>query len=332
MKPRIAVTLGDPAGVGPEITVKTLCLPRVRRLASFVVVGPADVFARAVRTYARGKISMNGVALLADGAGPIPESKGLALLDPCAPPLSRFTSGRVSAACGRAALQAVERACALAMRGRVDAMVTAPINKLAIGRAGCRFEGHTDFLQHLTGAPSCSMMLTCPQLRVVLVTVHIALREVPGKLTTAGVVRAIRHAHKAGLSMNIKKPRIGVLALNPHAGEGGRFGDEEGKIIVPALRACRRSRIDCQGPLPPDTAFYAAYRGHYDFVVAMYHDQGLIPLKMVGFESGVNVTLGLPIVRTSPDHGTAFDIAWQGRADPSSMVRAVETAVEMCRA
>ncbi|MDP8236117.1 MAG: 4-hydroxythreonine-4-phosphate dehydrogenase PdxA [Candidatus Erginobacter occultus] len=234
--------------------------------------------------------------------------------------------GKIDPAWARAAMEAVARGVELVMDGTADGLVTAPLNKEGIRRAGYPFQGHTDYLASLTGGADCRMMLSGGGIRVVLATVHVPLKEVSGLLSREGIVRTILLAREAMVRFGIARPRIAVAGLNPHAGEGGLFGNEEDKLISPAVAECRGQGMDVSGPLPPDTLFYQLARGRFDVAVVMYHDQGLIPLKMVAFETGVNITLGLPIVRTSPDHGTAYDIAGQGIADPASMIEALKVA------
>jgi 4-hydroxythreonine-4-phosphate dehydrogenase len=216
------------------------------------------------------------------------------------------------------------------MKGKVAGIVTAPICKEAIHRAGWHFQGHTEYLAHLTGARQYAMMLTGRGLSVVLVTIHMGLAGVSRCLSRASVLRALRLAHGACRKLGVRTPRIGVCAFNPHAGEAGAFGTEEKRVIAPAIRAAMAQGIAAEGPFPADTLFVGPHRKRFDIIVAMYHDQGLIPLKMLAFDVGVNITLGLPIVRTSPDHGTAFDIAGKGIADPRSMIEAIRLASRLC--
>ncbi len=279
---KIGVTIGDVAGVGPEVVRKALASRQVRRICQPVVIG-----------------------------------------DPRA---LRVKPGRVSKAAGEYALCCVRAAVTLAEQGEVQAVVTAPISKEGIHRAGYKFEGHTDYLAYLTKTRAYSMMLVSSQIRVVLVTIHTRLRDVARKISKAGVLRAIEHADLGCRLLGVKRPRVAVSALNPH---GAEIGDEEKKFIEPALKQARRRKINVQGPFPADTLFYKVLHKQFDVVVAMYHDQGLIPLKMLGFEEGVNITVGLPIIRTSPDHGTAYDLVGKGIANPASMIRAIELAVQM---
>ena len=286
-KPRIAITAGDPAGIGPEIAEKAAIDPRVRAACEPMIYGPPD-----------GAV---------------------------------FPAGRLSADAGRAAHDAIVSAVEDALRREVDAVATAPVNKEAFRLAGLPWTGHTDLLAHLTGARDVAMMFHSEELRVVLATIHIPLSDVPRALTQQSLTRTIALAARELPKFDKASPRIAVCGLNPHAGEHGLFGHEEEAAIVPAIAACRATGIDVSGPFPADTVFLRARRGEFDVVIACYHDQGLIPVKLVAFGHAVNVTLGLPIVRTSVDHGTAFDIAGKGIADPESMVAAVLLAARLAR-
>jgi 4-hydroxythreonine-4-phosphate dehydrogenase len=283
--PRIAITVGDPAGIGPEIAAKAISDPRVRDVCDPVLYGPADT---------------GGIAV-----------------------------GRLSAEAGRAAYDAIVSAVNAAMAGRVDAVATAPINKEAFALAGLPWRGHTELLAHLTGAPFVAMMFHTDVLRVVLATIHVPLSEVPRLLTQASLEQVIRLTARELPRFGCEAPRLGVCGLNPHAGEGGVLGFEEQRVLEPAIAACRRDGIAVSGPFPADTVFVRASRGEWDAVVACYHDQGLIPVKLIAFGRAVNVTLGLPIIRTSVDHGTAFDIAGRGIADHGSLVEAVRLAARL---
>jgi len=288
MKPRIAITAGDPAGIGPEIARKAADDPRVRHACEVVIYGPPE------------------------GA--------------------TFAPGVLSAEAGRAAYDAIVRAVADAQRGEVAAVATAPVNKEAFRLAGLPWSGHTDLLAHLTGAGPVAMLFYSDALRVVLATVHIALAEVPRALTRESLEATIALTAREMPRFGFAAPRIAVAGLNPHAGEHGLFGREEETVIVPAIAACQARGVDVSGPFPADTLFVRARRGEFDVVVACYHDQGLIPVKLVAFGEAVNVTIGLPIVRTSVDHGTAFDIAGLGVADESSLVAAVLLAARLAQA
>ena len=287
MKPRIAITVGDPSGIGPEVAAKAAADARVRAACEPILYAPPDT--------------------------------------------SHFAPGVLSGEAGRAAYDAIVRAVDDAREGVVQAIATAPVNKEAFRLAGLEWSGHTDLLAHLTGARHVAMMFHSDALRVVLATVHIALADVPRALTQLSLERTIALTARELPLFDKIAPRIAVAGLNPHAGEHGLFGREEIEIIAPAIAACRARGIDVSGPFPGDTVFVRASRGEFDIVVACYHDQGLIPVKLLAFGQAVNVTLGLPIVRTSVDHGTAFDIAGKGIADPQSMIAAVLLAARLAR-
>jgi 4-hydroxythreonine-4-phosphate dehydrogenase len=287
MTPRIAITSGDPAGIGPEVAARAAADARVLEACEPVVYGPPD------------------------GAA--------------------FVPGALSADAGRAAYDIIVRAVGDAQQGVVHGIATAPVNKEAFRLAGLPWSGHTDLLAHLTGSSGVAMLFYSEALRVVLATVHIALADVPRALTAASLEHTIGLTARELPWFGIARPRIAVAGLNPHAGEHGLFGREEDVTIRPAIEACRARGIDVSGPFPGDTVFVRARRGEFDVVVACYHDQGLIPVKLVAFGQAVNVTLGLPIVRTSVDHGTAFDIAGKGVADPESMIAAVLLAARLAR-
>ena len=287
-RPRIAITVGDPAGIGPEVSLKAAADARVQAVAEVLMYGPSS------------------------------EAE-----------LAPFAAGHVSADAGRSAYQTIERAVADVQAGRADALVTAPINKEAFAEAGLAWRGHTELLAHLTGAKQAVMMFHSDVLRVVLATVHVPLAEVPALLTRNLIEATIRLAAAELPRFGFPEPRLAMAGLNPHAGEHGLLGCEDEQVLRPAVEVCRRAGINVVGPLPADTLFVRATRGEYDAVVACYHDQGLIPAKLAAFGKTVNVTLGLPIIRTSVDHGTAFDIARQDVADPSSMVEAVLLAARL---
>lgn len=314
-RPPLAVTMGDPSGIGPEIVARLfLRRPEARR---WLVVGDPGVMADAVRRLGQAgcvrRIDRIGEARFAPGLLDVLASSDLETLPPV---------GRVCDGSGRAAYAAILAAIGLARSGAVAGLVTAPIHKEALAAAGLSYPGHTEILAEHSGGARVAMMLANDEIRTVLVTIHCALSEAIRRGDFAAQMTAIRLAHEAGRSLGIAAPRIAVAGLNPHAGEGGLFGDEEIRIIRPAVEAARAEGIDVSGPWPGDTVFMQARRGRFDIVVAQYHDQGLIPVKYMGLEKGVNVTLGLPFVRTSPDHGTAFDIAGRCLADPSSLAAA----------
>lgn len=287
-KPRIALTVGDPAGIGPEIALRASQDPAVIAICEPVLYGPST-----------------------------------------AEELAPFTRGRLSAAAGRAAYDAVLRAVNDVLDGRVDAIATAPINKAGFGAAGLPWKGHTDLLAHLTGAARGVMMFQSDRLRVVLATVHIPLSEVPAAITMELIEDVVDLTARELPRFGVARPRIAVAGLNPHAGENGLLGAEDDAVLRPAVNACAARGVAVSGPFPADTIFVRALRGEFDAVVACYHDQGLIPIKMAAFGKAVNVTLGLPIIRTSVDHGTAYDIAGTGAADPSSMIEAVTLAAKL---
>ena len=284
-KPRIALTVGDPAGIGPEIVAKAAAEPRVREVCEPIV------------------------------------------FDALTP--RHVTMGRLSPEAGRAAYDTIVRAVEAARKGDVDAIATAPVNKAAFAKAGLPWKGHTDLLAHLCGTSRVAMMFHAPELKVVLITVHVPLRDVPSLLTLQRVEQTIELTNESLPLFGIDRPRLAVAGLNPHAGEGGVLGDEDESVLAPAIAASREKGIDVSGPFPADTVFVRASRGEFDCVLACYHDQGLIPVKLLAFGHAVNVTIGLPIIRTSVDHGTAFDIAGKDVADPGSMIEAVLLAARM---
>ena len=325
-KPLIAVTMGDPTGIGPEIIAAALGRHDLESICRPVVLGDPGALARGITvTGLPLRIREIGEDCLPAGAEP-----GVVHLIP----LSRLEAadmvyGAPTAASGSAMFRYITTAARLCGDGRADAMATAPINKEALNRAGHAYPGHTELLAELTGASEFVMMLAGSKLRVTLVTIHEALHDVPSLVTFDKVLSTIRITHRDLDRYFRKNPRIAVLALNPHCGEGGMFGDEEARIIAPAVAAARREGIDAVGPHSADTLFHFAVAGAYDAVVCMYHDQGLIPLKLLHFDDGVNVTLGLPIIRTSVDHGTAYNLAGTGTASEMSMVAAIRMAAEM---
>lgn len=329
-RPRIAVTMGDPAGVGPELCLRLLREPRVRAECTVVVLGDADVLRRAGRAA--------GLRLPRDVISPDQFVAGCASIDrACVVDFRSLDAaavepGAISADCGRAAFTYVEAAIQSAMARRVAAVVTAPIHKEAWRLAGVPFPGHTELLAERTLTRRFCMMLTSDRITASLVTAHVGLCNVAERITEQRVLEVIELTAAAMNHIRRRQPRLVVCGLNPHAGEGGLFGrGEEQRVIAPAVAAARRQGIDVEGPLPPDTAFVPARLDRTDAHVCMYHDQGLIPLKMLAFDKAVNVTLGLPIVRTSPDHGTAMDIAWQGKARAESFVQAARLAVRLAR-
>ncbi len=325
MKKKIAITQGDMQGIGPEVIVKAIYHTEIRDCCIPFVIGDIDVMAEAVRLTGL-PINIREIKspeeAKADSIDVMhiiyPQSKGRFLKD--AVPTQEA---------GYAVAAYIKKAVRVAMEKKVDAIVTAPISKESLRLAGYPWPGHTELLAELTGVKDYAMMFVGGRLRVILVTIHTALRNVPALITKDAVLKTIRLARRACDMMGIGRQRIAVSGLNPHAGEAGLFGDEEIREITPAIEEAKKEGINVSGPYPPDIVFHKAYRKEVDIIVSMYHDQGLIPLKMIAFDKGVNVTVGLPIIRTSPDHGTAFDIAWKGIASPSSMIEAIKMAVKL---
>lgn len=324
----LLITQGDPAGIGPEIIVRAF---EQGDLAGCVVVGDVAVMRRAGSPMTAVIDSPLDLLQVPPGCLPLVVPEGLA------PGLAALPQGSIDARNGAAAAACIEYAVRAVQAGRGRAIVTAPIHKEALAAAGVPYPGHTEMLQALAARPGqpvppVRMMLANDELRVVLVTIHVSLRKAIEALDFDAVLDTVRIAHAAAAAWGQVRPRIAVAGLNPHAGEGGLFGDEELRFIGPAVRAAAAEGLDVSGPFAPDTVFMRARRGEFDIVVAMTHDHGLIPVKYLGVEQGVNVTLGLPFVRTSPDHGTAFDIAGRGLADPASLVAAVRMARQLAGA
>jgi len=333
-KPLLAITMGDPAGIGPEVLLRALAESATRRTARFLVIGDERALAIAARRL--------GVGLRFEKLDPgvnVPRSQWERIGEGCIHLLSltqvperTVLSGRADEECGRASVLFFERAIELALARRVDAIVTCPINKKAMNLAGYAYAGHTEILAERTGRKAV-MMLVGGGLRVALATTHLALKDVPDRLNIPLIVDTVKIVHEAMKRyFRIEEPRIGLAALNPHASDGGLFGNEESLILEPAVRRLAELGIKCTEPLPADSLFFKAIHGAFDAVVALYHDQGLGPLKMIAFDSAVNVSLGLPIIRTSVDHGTAYDIAGQGKASCSSLREAIRLAASMAGA
>ncbi|MEV0222066.1 4-hydroxythreonine-4-phosphate dehydrogenase PdxA [Streptomyces sp. NPDC050704] len=323
--PLIAVTMGDGAGIGPEVIVPALLHPDTLARCRPVVIGDAERLRQAAAILG---VDCDIVSVTTPGEAEFPPGRvnvvDLDLLPADLP------WGELSARAGEAAYQYVRVAADLAMKGAVHGICTAPLNKEALHSAGHLYPGHTELLAHLTGVDEVSMMLSTPRVKVIHVTTHIGLIDAVRRIEPGLVERTVRRGHDAMVRAGVAKPVIGVCGINPHAGENGLFGyGEEEEKIVPALEVLRADGIDARGPLPADTAFFLAGRGDYDLIVAMYHDQGHGPVKVLGIEAGVNLTVGLPVIRTSVDHGTAFDIAGKGVAEAGSMVEAVRQAAEM---
>lgn len=327
-RPILAITIGDPAGIGPEVTLKALQHPHVAERCRPLVIGDRRILERAAGWLA----TQPAIRSIAEPAAAGYTHDTITLLDLGNADPALCPPGQIGAAAGRAAVEYVFRACDLAMAGQVDAVVTAPLNKAAMNLAGFAYAGHTELLTERTGAGRVSMLLVSAKLRVVHVSTHVSLEEAIRRVTPERVGAVIELAYESCRALGIAAPRIAIAGLNPHAGEGGLFGDQEQRAIQPAIDAARARGRDVSDPQPPDTVFLRAVRGAYDIVVAMYHDQGHIPMKLLAFDSGVNVSVGLPIIRTSVDHGTAFDIAGSGKASEESMLAAIDVAIQMVRA
>ncbi len=324
-RPTIAITMGDPAGIGPEVIMKALGTAQAQALCNMLVIGDAGRLRQA------GKIvgSALDVDSLADAKDANYGSKNVQCVDLKIVP-EDLPFGQMSPVAGEAAYRYIEKAVRVVQAGQAEGICTAPLSKEALHAAGHKYPGHTELLAHLTGTPEVSMMLVSPKLRVIHVTTHIGLIDAINKIEPGLVERVITRGHEVLVKAGIQNPKIGVCAINPHAGENGLFGyGEEAEKITPAVEICQNKGWDVRGPLPADTLFFLAGRGDYDMVVAMYHDQGHGPIKVLGLESGVNITVGLPVIRTSVDHGTAFDIAGKGIADERSLIEALRQAVDL---
>jgi len=322
----IAITMGDPYGIGPEVIIKSLSDSRIKSLAGYLILGSKEAM-----DWTAGRLGIDWQPRLVSHPQEAPEGE-ISLLDDLEFEWDERSVGKAVAEGGAAAAHWIVLATEFNLDDRCAAMVTAPISKEALWKSGHRFQGHTEFLAHLTDTPRVVMMLVGGGLRVALVTTHTALKNVPSLITKPGILHTISITNESLIRLwGIERPRIAVCALNPHAGEGGLFGEEEAREIAPAIEQAREQRIDCSGPYPADTILHRVHKGEFDAVVAMYHDQGLVALKLIAFETGVNVTLGLPIIRTSPDHGTAYDIAGKSLADPRSMKEAIKLAASMAR-
>lgn len=315
--PRIAISMGDPAGIGPEIIIKALANAGLREQARWLIVGDRGVLIETASSHAL----------------PVPEGAMCEIRD-MTPAECTFSSGvptgRVDAGCGKAALAFIQSAVAICKRGDADALVTAPVNKESISLTTPGFRGHTEYIGSLCNMPDTRMLLVNERFSVAHVTTHVSLREACN-INMEDVLRTIEMVVDAMTRMGVSSPRIGVCGLNPHASENGLFGNEESGSITPAIAIARGRGINATGPHPADTVFVKAMRGYFDVVVAMYHDQGHIPMKIIDFQNTVNVSLGLPIIRTSVDHGTAFDIAGTGQADATNMMAAIKAALRLIR-
>jgi 4-hydroxythreonine-4-phosphate dehydrogenase len=326
--PFVAVTMGDGAGVGPEVVVGALVEPEIAALCRPVVIGDAARLRAAAQV-----LGVDADVVAVDSIEEAVFTPGRVNVIDLGLLPADLPWGRLSPVAGHAAYEYIRVASELAMEGRVQAICTAPLNKEALHAGGHVFPGHTELLAHLTGTEEVSMMLNSPRIRVIHVTTHIGLLDAVAKIEPGLVERTVRRGHEALLRAGIPAPRIAVCGINPHAGENGLFGyGEEEEKIVPAIERLQADGIDARGPLPADTVFFVAGRGDYDLVVAMYHDQGHGPVKVLGIEAGVNITVGLPVIRTSVDHGTAFDIAGTGKVEVGSMIEALRQAAQMAPA
>ncbi len=326
-KPILAVTMGDPAGSGPELIVKGLADPAVRAACRPLVIGDLGVMREAVRI-TRATVALGAVAAPAETRD---DPGAIDVLDLGNVPLAKLQRATISPMSGQAAYEYIRRAVSLTQAGTTDAVVTSALNKASLHAAGHRFDGHTELLAELCGRPPVTMLLVAGKLRICHVSTHVALREAIARVTVDRILAVVRLAHAGLRQLGIAQPRLAVAGLNPHAGEGGIFGDEEIRIITPAVAAAVSAGFDVAGPFAGDTVFFRTLQGEFDAAIAMYHDQGHVAAKMLGIWQGVNVTLGLPIIRTSVEHGTDFANAGRGTGDPRSLVQALLLAATMAR-
>lgn len=327
-RPILGLTMGDPAGIGPEICLRALRDTSVLQSFTPLVFGDLTVLNAAAKA---AKVPAPGCRVISSSELGRTFSIAEPMVVDCAAVVpAEFRPGRISAACGKAAYVYIERAIEAALAGKIDGVVTAPIHKESLHLAGVKFPGHTEIFTALTDARRSCMMLYSDKLTVSMVTTHIGYHEVPEKLSVERVLNVIELTAETMRWMSRREPRVGVCGLNPHAGEHGLFGNgEEENFVEPAVKLARERGMQVEGPLVPDAAFTTNVRKRFDAIVTLYHDQGHIPFKMLAFDTGVNITLGLPIIRTSVDHGTAFDIAWQGKADPTSLYSAIKVAADL---
>ncbi|HVB97521.1 MAG TPA: 4-hydroxythreonine-4-phosphate dehydrogenase PdxA [Chloroflexota bacterium] len=326
-RPIVGLTMGDPAGIGPEIIARAMNEPSLYEQCRPLAIGDLATFQKAI---AQLGFSLTARTLDKPAEGQYRHGQ-VDVLQATTDDLNAIAQGKVQPAAGKAAAECVIKATELAMAGEIDAIATAPLNKDALNQAGYHYPGHTEMLADLTGTKDFSLTLIAGRLRVIHVTTHVSMRKALDLVDQARVLKIIRLADRFCRYLGIAAPRIAVAGFNCHAGENGLFGNEEIEQIRPAIEEAHRDGIDASGPWPGDTIFYRASKGEFDMVVAMYHDQGHIPVKMLGFEAGVNTTAGLPIIRTSVDHGTAFDIAGQAKANAGSMLEAVKLAADLAR-
>ncbi len=332
MLPKIVITMGDSAGIGPEVIVKALSLPEIYKICQPIVIGDAEVF-QSVLEFSRGaslkgELRLNSITDIGNARF---DYGVVDVLDLDNINMDRLKLGKVDPMCGKAAFEYIKKGVEIVQNGGAKGIVTAPLCKKSMEEAGFSYPGHTELLAELTGTRDFAMMLVGGNLRAVLVTRHLPLKEVASSLSKQKVLLAIRLGVEAMKAFGIDSPRVAVCALNPHVGEWGVLGKEEIETIIPAIEEARKEEIAISGPLPSDKVFYDTAGGRYDLAVAMYHDQAQIPVKLLSFTKSVNVTLGLPFVRTSPCHGTGFDIAGQNRANPQSFVEAIKLAVKLMK-
>ncbi|MQY66466.1 MAG: 4-hydroxythreonine-4-phosphate dehydrogenase PdxA [Clostridia bacterium] len=332
MPPKIVITMGDSAGVGPEVIVKALSLPETYKICQPIVIGDAKVLA-SVLQFSKSLASEGELRL-----NPIKDIRKarfnygvIDLFDLGNIDIDRLKPGKVDPMCGKATFEYIKKGSEIVKNGGAEGMVTAPLCKKSMEDAGFSYPGHTELLAELTGTKDFAMMLVGGNLRVVLVTRHLPLKEVASSLSKQKVLLAIRLGVEAMKALGIDSPKVGVCALNPHAGEWGILGKEEIETIIPAIEEARKEGIAINGPLPSDKGFYDTAGGRYDLAIAMYHDQGQVPVKLLSYTKSVNVTLGLPFVRTSPCHGTGFDIAGQNKANPQSFIEAIKLAAKLIK-
>ncbi|MBS1806870.1 MAG: 4-hydroxythreonine-4-phosphate dehydrogenase PdxA [Acidobacteria bacterium] len=324
-RPRIGITIGDPAGIGPEVSLKAAASEDILATCIPILIGDAQYLIRWAQIF---HLACN-FEIIPSGTSVATNNTNVPLIYSLDNLPASLALGKEQSLAGRAAGEYIETAVQLCLDGEIDAIVTAPINKSALHSGGYHFPGHTEMFAHLTKTKDYAMSFIAPNLRVALLTTHLSLAEVPAHVKKEPLEKLLRLIHRELLRLGFARPRIAVAALNPHGGEGGMFGQEEATEMLPAIETCRNEDgIDVSGPYSGDTIFLRAARGEFDIVISCYHDQGLIPIKCFSFGEAVNVTLGLPFIRTSVDHGTGFDIAGQGKADPSSMITAIKLAVE----
>lgn len=323
----VGITMGDPSGIGPEIILKSFENAEIRKIR-LIVVGDYNVMLAAGNMLKIKSFKLNRILNVCEC---LFNSDVLNVLDLCLVNMEELRPGKVQATSGNAAFECIKKAIELAKNKEIDAIATAPLNKEALHLAGHNYPGHTEILASLTNTMDYAMLLYDKKLSVIHVSTHVSLMKAITGLRKERIEKVIELANGAMKKLCDDKPRIAVAGINPHAGENGLFGDEEIKEIIPAINNMKVKGINVDGPCPPDTVFLQAFNGKYDVVVAMYHDQGHIPLKLIGFNSGVNVTVGLPFIRTSVDHGTAFEIAWEGKANENSMIEAIKLSIKLAQ-